>query len=229
MPTKSFLSQLRDASVTIDGVPYALDDYPTSFIDMLRGHLGDNISAIVAEIEELGFSADTAPEFVIMVAEAECEAETFPAYACRDPKTGEEMVMLDPPGGTFRDLGDEYVGSAVTGLRLRDRRDGYWKNGVCVAYQPDGEVRAMLLKVSFSGAPGLISVPALNRTNIFPDGYEIIEKGSLDGWLVWQWCMANAKGTWEWVNLGAEGGPWVTFNSLRDRSAFLAAFPELGA
>jgi hypothetical protein len=58
----SFLSQLRESGVVIYGVTYPLDDFPSTYIDALRGRLGDNVSAIIAEIEELGHSPDTAPD-----------------------------------------------------------------------------------------------------------------------------------------------------------------------
>jgi hypothetical protein len=155
------------------------------------------------------------------------DEEEVQAYMARDRETGEEYIMVDQPGGTFRDLGDEYVKSEDTGLKLRDRRNGYWKNGDCVNFRPEGEVRQALLDVSFSGSPRIIKVPTLDRTQIFPDGYEVIEENSVEGWLVWEWCAANAKGDWEWVNLGTDGGPWLSFGSMLDHVAFAAAFPDL--
>lgn len=60
----SFLSQLRDASVVIDGVTYPLDDYPDPYINYLRRFNDDDIGYLKANVEEDQFTPDTAPSDV---------------------------------------------------------------------------------------------------------------------------------------------------------------------
>ena len=60
----SFLSQLREASVVIDGVTYPLDHYPAPYIDYLRRLTDDDLVYIQADIEQDGYTPDTAPSDV---------------------------------------------------------------------------------------------------------------------------------------------------------------------
>lgn len=179
-------------------------------------------SALVAILLTQAAADDATDAFDEIDAE---EVEERQGYMSRDRDTGEEYLMFDPPGGEFRDLGDEYQKSEETGLRLRDRRDGCWTNGDCVVFKPEGELRAGLL--GSCKAAHIIRLPALDRTQIFPDGYEIIEDGSEEGWAVWQWCAANAKNRWQWINLGSDGGPWLELTSSADALALFRAFPAV--
>lgn len=158
---------------------------------------------------------------------AEDEEAERPAYSTRDRDTGEEYLMFDPPGGTFRDLGDEYKKSEETGIQLRDRRDGLWANGKCLLMQPEGPARAVLLAATEQSHLLMLNVPRLDRTQVFPDGYEVIEEGSEDGWFVWQWCAENATGVWRWLNLATDGGPWLELKSMHDLAGLLDSFPAL--
>lgn len=65
----SFLSRLRETIVTIDGNSYALDDYPAPYIDHLRGLTDDDLVYILANIEEDGYTPDTAPSDVFEIAD----------------------------------------------------------------------------------------------------------------------------------------------------------------
>lgn len=180
-------------------------------------------TALVAMLLSDAAAADAVSAFE----EIDEDAEDEPlAYMTRDRATGEEYVMFDPPGGTFRDLGDEYQKSEDTGIRLRDRRNGVWKNGDCFAFNPDDEVREVI-KATIEGANSrVLKVPRLDRTQVFPDGYEIIEEGSEDGWLVWQWCLANCSDDWWWVNLDGNG-PWLEVKSMQDFIGVTSAFGTL--
>lgn len=60
----SFLSELRNASVEIDGVTYPLDDFPTTYIDGVRRRVGDFLPDIIDDIVGLGYKPDTAPDTV---------------------------------------------------------------------------------------------------------------------------------------------------------------------
>lgn len=184
-------------------------------------------TALVALFVTLEAFDDAVTAFAEMGEDEEEEAEEAPAYMMRDRDTGEEYICLDPPGGTFRDMGTEYIRNEQSGIKNRDRRNGYWKNGDCQFFQPEGAVREVLLEVASRNDPLIIKVPRLDRTAVFPDGYEVIEEDSLEGWRVWQWCVKNATSEWLWVNLGADGGPWLELRSITDLKDLLIAFPEL--
>jgi len=65
----SFLSQLREAAVTIGGVSYALDDYPAPYIDHLRSLNDDDLAYIRANVEQDGHTPDTAPSDVFEISD----------------------------------------------------------------------------------------------------------------------------------------------------------------
>lgn len=65
----SLLAQLRDATVTIGGDDYALDDYPTRYIDYLRNLTDDDLVYIRANVEQDGYTPDTAPSDVFEISD----------------------------------------------------------------------------------------------------------------------------------------------------------------
>lgn len=228
-------------SVTLQRSGAAMDFKFTGCTDDERKRIGCRLNYLFSTDDSLGLAIEREQRRSCLVAfllhdEAAQDAEEAfseidaeeqaDAYSVRDRATGEEIVMLDPPGGTFRDMADEYRPSEETGTRLRDRSDGYWVNGDCRAFRPQGDVRSALLN-AVSLSPLILNVPPLKRTQVFPDGYEVIEVGSEAGWQIWQWCAEKARGSWGWVSLGADGGPWLELGDIGDTADLLLAHPEL--
>lgn len=179
---------------------------------LLTDEAGDDAVSAFAEMDE-DYADEDADEDVS-------------AYLVRDRATGEEITMLDPPGGAFRDLGNDWRPSEETGHRLRDRRNGVWVNGHNTVWRPEGLRRQAMLQI-VQGNLLVVNVPPLGRSYLFSDGYEVIEEGSQDGWAIWQWCEANATGDWTWINLAPDGGPWLEMSSTEDLADLLLAFPDL--
>lgn len=243
-PTRSKRVVLGECkSITLRRQSGAMDFEFTGCTDDERERIGRRLSYLFSTEDSLGLAVERVQRRSSLVAlflndEAAQDAEEAfaeiddvdeqqaDAYIVRDRATGEEIVMLDPPGGTFRDMGDEYRPPEETGTRLRDRSDGYWVNGDCRAFRPQGDVRSALLN-AVSLSPLILNVPPLKRTQVFLDGYEVIEVGSEAGWNIWQWCAEKARGSWGWVSLGADGGPWLELGDIGDMADLLLAYPEL--
>jgi hypothetical protein len=118
--TKSFLTELSEASVAIDGEMYPLDEFPYTYLDAVRERTGNSVPDMILEMQELGFTPGSAPDTL----EAEVDGTLY-TRADVD-RVCKELVsdILDAAGDLFRQLNPALGDALGKALLMRLVQEG---------------------------------------------------------------------------------------------------------
>lgn len=220
----SFLSRLSAASVVIDGNTYPLNDYPTTLIDDLRGRLGNNVVAIIEELQQSGYNPDSAPDHIDPMI-----ADWPEAYV---EALREEELWEAPDEQVLEVLSTDH-----TDMRFGQSIDLNIQHGF---YFNPGNGQITIGQGSDSGH--LIEVmDSPDTIDITMDGDIRCSTSEVADWYVRdaaekvRWVFESAKGPWLLTADYHERKGYefyflvVRFLSVEDDAAFIAAFPEARA